>query len=299
MKSILAFALVAAATNLGNAPAAAQSSLPASPPFSKEISLTFTGVVTNDVTKSIGIRQPDNSLVPYTGPVPEFPYKKGDPVAISFNAVVPTKAFYDVGYQGQVANDGIYRISIGSQFTVGGGGFSSFGIGTISGPEVSGPIFAASRSGATVRMTIVYDSNSDSYSLEYPNGNWTMNSFNGPSYSYDPVTGAVAGVAAACPGGTISGCNIDNAGGFDFNGTATTGSASIPLYAPSTPNQPPSGFVNGLFNLLFSGSWNLPTFGSSGSSSGGATQVPEPGMMLLFGAGVAALVRRRRKVKAR
>jgi PEP-CTERM motif len=297
IKRILALALTVAAPNLAAAPAAAQSFLPASPPFSKEISLTFTGVVTNDVTKAIGIRQPDNSLVPYTGPVPEFPYKKGDPVSISFNAVVPTKAFYDGGYQGQVANDGIYRISIGTQFTVGGGGFSSFGIGAISGPEVSGPIFADGRSPATVRMTIVYDSNSDSYSLEYPNGNWSMRSFNGPSYSYDPVTGAVAGVAAACPGGTTIGCR-DGGGGFNLTGTATSGSASIPLYAPSTPNQPPSGFINGLFDLLFSGSWNLPTFGSGGSSSGGATQVPEPGMMLLFGGGVAALVRRRRKVKA-
>jgi PEP-CTERM motif len=265
-------------------------------PVSRTIPVIFSGVVTNDVTNEIKIRQPDGSFAPFAGPVPDYPYKVGDEVKISFNAVVPTQAFYAPGgpYRGQVAADGLYRINVGGQTGSGSGFFPGpGGVGAITSPNVSGPITPNANTLATsVRMTIVYDSNADSYSLEFPNGSWSMFNLNGPSYTYDQTSGALAATSVACPGGVTFGCNENNPGGFAFNGTETTAVArNIPIFTPVTPT--PTSFIAGLFNLNFGGKWNLPTFGS-----GGATQVPEPGMMLLFAGGVGALVARRRKKAA-
>jgi PEP-CTERM motif len=265
-------------------------------PISRTIPVVFSGVVTNDVTNEIKIRQPDGSFAPYTGPVPDYPYKVGDPVNISFNAIVPTQAFYAAGgpYQGQLAADGLYRINVGGQLGF-GSGFTPGpgGVGAITNPDISGPIAPnANTLPTSVRMTIVYDSNADSYSLEFPNGSWSLFNANGPSYTYDQATGALAGTNVACPGGVTFGCNENNPGGFTIIGTETTAVArNVPIFTPVTPT--PTSTIAGLFNLAFGGKWNLPTFGS-----GGATQVPEPGMMLLFAGGVGALAARRRAKKA-
>jgi PEP-CTERM motif len=299
MRIIIALALTVTAVNL---PAPAMAQTP--PPISRTIPLTFTGVVTNDVTHSIMIRQPNGASVPFTGPVPDYPYKVGDPVTISFNATVPTQAYYAPGgpYRGQLAADGLYRINVGGQ-SVPGSGFTpaAGGVGAISNPDVSGPISPnANNRPTSVRMTIVYDANADSYSLEFPNGSWSVYDVTGPSYSYDPATGALAGGAIACPGGTGSGCNENNPGGFVLTGDGTSASARVPIFTPANPT--PNSFIAGLFDLIFSGSWNLPTFGGSGGtssgSSGGGTQIPEPSMMFLFGGGALALLGRRRKPKA-
>jgi polyisoprenoid-binding protein YceI len=66
-------------------------------PISKTISLTYTGTVTNAAADTIMVRQPDGTMAHYTGPLPNLPYANGDQVTISFNATVPTKAFYDSG----------------------------------------------------------------------------------------------------------------------------------------------------------------------------------------------------------
>jgi PEP-CTERM motif len=284
------FVAACAALMIAAAPALAQS-----PPVSRTIPLSFTGVVTNDVTNAIKIRQPDGSFAPYAGPVPDYPYKVGDRVTISFNATVPTQAFYARGgpYQGQLSADGIYRINIGGQ--PGGGGFTPGpgGVGAISSPDITGPIYANANAGSVgtgVNMTIVYDANADSYSLEFPNGRWSAFDLGAPSYTYDPATGRLSGGAVACPGGITSGCNDITPGGFALTGTENSATGSnIPVYTASAP---PESYIAGLFNLVFGGSWNLPTYGS------GATSVPEPGTMLLFGGGVAALIRRRRTRKA-
>jgi hypothetical protein len=256
-----------------------------SAPISRTIPVTFSGVVSSTAADTILVRQPDGSFSTFTGPLPTLAYAKGDPVTISFNATVPTRAFYDSGtYRGQIAADGIYRISLVSPFYSGGGGPG--GIGNTTAADVSGPINPASNFGqpTNTRMTIVYDYNTDSYSIE-GGGNFASGAYAGPGYLYDAATDSYV----ACSGGFAcagAGTNPDPVlstlrGGAD-GATVSTGNFTISSTNPS------SGLGTGVFNWLFSGSWNLPQFS-------GVTQVPEPGMLLLFGGASAFVVRRRRK----
>ncbi len=252
----------------------------------REIPVTFTGVVANDVTDSIMIRQPDGSSVPYTGPVPDYPYKKGDTVSISFNTILPTQEYYaDPGYAGQVAADGIYRINV---FGPGNTGTDFFGVAPDF--DVSGPMTPTSNAGQDLAingMTIVYDSNADSYSMDFASGGWLASLMDAPGFLYDPALGTLSTSRSTCLGGSPSSCILFGDGGFTLTGGATSAAAAIPLYTSGA-----GSYVSGLYNLAFSGSWSLPTFG--GGSTGG-TQVPEPGMALLFGIGAWAVVARQRK----
>ena len=286
---------------MGLALAASAPALAQGAPVSRIVPVTFTGTVTNDVTNEIRIRQPDGSYARFTGPVPDYPYKKGDAVTLSFNATLPTKAFYEPGgpYRGQIAADGLYRIDLASPPYNGGGGPG--GVGNATGIDVSGPITPASNSGQPVntRMSIIYDANADSYSIDFKGnfapqsgsvpGGFTAAAFAGPGYTYDGRTGALT---------SCSGFNCAPAGDesflFSINSRGEENSLITPnigIYGTTPGEGFASGRATGLFNLIFGGSWNLPTW------NGGATQVPEPGMMFLFGGGAVALMARRRKRK--
>lgn len=252
-------------------------------PTSQTIALTFSGVVANSVTNSIRIRQPDGTYVPYTGPVPEFPYRQDEPVTISFSAKVPTKAFYDTVYQGQKAADGIYRIRVNTPASPGG----AAGIGSATAADVSGPIGYSPNYGEFpyTGMTVVYDYNNDSYFVEGEGGFLAGNLF-GPGYVFDATTGNLV----SCQGMTCAPSQ------YDFNSFLLRDNPSgAGLVASNVGIYDPVSGSNraGLWDLLISGSWNLPQYG--GGSSGGSTQIPEPSMVLLFGAGAAVLVRRRRR----
>lgn len=249
---------------------------------SRTIPVTFTGYVANNVTDEIRIRMPDGSYAPFSGAVPDYPYRQGDPVTISFNAIVPTAAAYQAGgaLQNAAAADGIYRISVRNPFYSGGGGPFGIGNSTIANP--SGPIDRVDTFGqpTNTRMTIVYDAIADSYSIDFSNGQFASGSYSGPSYVFDSATQTLT----SCTG---SAC--DN-GGFAISGNANQLSTSNIGITGTTPgNGPQSGPGAGLFSLLFSGSWNLASY-----DAGGPIDVPEPSTMLLFGGGAAFLVRRRR-----
>lgn len=250
-------------------------------PTSKTITLTYTGVVTANGTDSIRIRQADGSYVPYTGPVPDLPYMKGDQVTISFNATVPTKAFYDSGtYQGQVAADGIYRFRLTTLPT---GSGSTLGY---AGPsDVSGPISYSPNYGEPpyTGMSVVYDYNTDTYSID-GGGNYFATNLWGPGYAFDP-----AGNIVACQTSTCAPAQYDY-NSFSLRGSAdgsTISANNIGIYDPVSGSN-----RQGLWDLVFSGSWNLPSYG-------GTTQVPEPGMLALFGAAAMVPVLRRRKLALR
>jgi hypothetical protein len=265
--------------SLATAPALAQTA-----PISRTLNLTFTGVVSNTATNTIRIRQPDGSYVPYTGPVPEFPYAQDAPVTVSFNAVVPTKAFYDTTYQGQLAADGIYRFKV----TTGSGfGQPSTALGTATPADVSGPITYSPNYGDPryTGMTVVYDYNADSYSIE-GGGGFGAGELWGAGFVFDAATGQLTGCQ------TFQCAPLQ----YDYNsyflGSDSTGTQlmirNAAIYNPVNGDS-----RAGLWDMVFAGSWNLPQFGG-----GGVVQVPEPGMLGLFGGATLALAcarRRRRK----
>jgi hypothetical protein len=269
---------------------AAYAQISAVAPGVNRVRLTFTGVVTNDVTDTIMIRQPlTGGLVPYTGPKPDYPYKKGDALTITFVADVPNKNYTGpLGqYDGQTAAGGIYKFDL-VPFS---SGVSGFGV-VFPTPVVAGPITAsANASGPSIRgLSILYDANADSYSLDIASSGWQAGSYRTPLYEYDQATNSLSG-RSGCVEVTQTDCGLNS---FRFSGDATsasygstTANPGIPIVIPGTDTA--MGFLSG---LLFSGSWNLPIRGS-----GGSTDVPEPGMAILFASGVAAMMRRRRRAK--
>ncbi len=250
-------------------PAAAQA------PHLRTLRVQFNGVITNDVADTISIRQPDGTLTPYEGPVPTYAYKKGDPVTISFSTIVPTSAYYDANTVPRAA-DGIYR------FALAGPNGNGNEIAVARNFDISGPL-APSTDFGVGGITIVYDANADTYSLEFPRGNYAASYFSGPSYKYDGTTGALVSSPFNCFGGSCT-------DGATLTGNATGGTIRNQVGDASFPS------IAGFFSLLFSGSWSLPTY-ESGSSGGGPTQVPEPGSMLLFAGGAAWLVRRAKRAR--
>lgn len=255
-------------------------------PISRTVPVIYTGTVTSSASDTIMVRQPDGTLARYTGPLPDFPYKVGYQVTISFDATLPTRAFYDSGvYQGQIAADGIYRIGISSPYY--NGGLTPGGVGSGSIPEVSGPIGGALNAGqpTNLNMTIVYDYNADTYSIVAA-GDFSSGAYAGPGYKFDAASGSYVGCAGGAACTTYAGADPILFGlRQNADGSIATGNVGI------MSTDPGSGTGTGFFSLLFSGSWNLPSFGGGG----GATPVPEPGMLGLFAGAVAVVFRRRRK----
>ncbi len=134
-------------------------------------------------------------------------------------------------------------------------------------------------------LTIVYNSNTDNYSIEFPNNRWTAGPFDGPGFTYNSATGSVGTSPTTCI--RSQGCTDLGDAGIGLSGNAnqiSTGNIRIYDLANATLGQ---------FNIDFSGSWDLPIFGTGGT--GDPTDVPAQGSMLLFAGGVAVLMRRKRK----
>jgi hypothetical protein len=262
-------------------------------PGVNRVRLSFTGVVTNDVTDTIMIRQsPNGPLVPYTGPKPDYPYKKGDALTISFTSDVPNKSYTGPGgpYNGQTAVGGIYKFDLRPSF---GGGATGFG--SVDAVQVAaGPIRGSTNASGPFMggLSLIYDANADSYSLDIAQNGWAVGNYQAPFYQYDQTTNSLSS-RSGCVEVSQLDCTL---GSVSFTGDSASarygrsdiGGAGIPIVIPNRDTT--IGFLS---DLLFSGSWNLPIRGS-----GGSTDVPEPGMFVLFAGGVAAMMRRRRRAKA-
>jgi hypothetical protein len=255
-------------------------------PLSRTVPVTFSGVISSTAADTLLVRQPDGSFASFQGELPALSYAKGDPVTISFNATLPTRAFYDSAvYRGQIAADGIYKISLANPYYTGA---TIGGIGNSTIAEVSGPISPALNSGqpTNTRMTIVYDYNADSYSIE-GGGNFVSGAYTSPGYLYDATTRTYvacgSGVSCSPSGATDPILSSFSSGQANVASTIRSGNFAVASTDPS------SGAGTGLFSWIFEGSWNLPQY------QGGPTQVPEPGMVTLFGAACLFLACSRRR----
>ena len=257
---------------------------------SRVVTIRFDGTVTQSAQDTLTIRRQDGSLVEYSGDLPSYPLKVGDDFSFTAEAVLPTRAFYDTTYAGPVAEDGIYRLRLTSPDA----GTSPV-TGYIESFSVSSPLQPTLNLGQLpdASLSVVYDYGTDSYSLD-GGENFFSGSYGAPGYIYDadsatylPCSGPQACRATAADDPVIFGLQGEGGG----TQLSTSG-----IRVNST--DPSSGMGTGFFDLIFSGGWNLPTYPAQSSS--GATPVPAPGMLVLFGAGAAGLAwRRRRAVRSR
>ena len=257
------------------------------------VPITFTGTVAASVGDTVRIKQADGTYAAYTGPLPTFPYQDGQQVAISFNATVPSAAWYAANPAASAmmqSADGQYRITL-YPGTSGLGGLGIPGIGTADTVQVSGAIDATGNprigGGSMLAMTLMYNATNDTYSVA--NGSsFVAGYFAGPGFVYDGTTGElIACSGAACdPAGT--GADL-----FGLTGNtqgAQVSAFNIPILDSLT------GALDGLYTLTFSGTWS---FGGLASGGGSITAVPEPGMLAMFAGATLVPVWRRRQARAR
>ncbi|MDE1467577.1 PEP-CTERM sorting domain-containing protein [Aurantiacibacter sp. D1-12] len=254
-------------------------------PLSQQITITYDATVIQNAEDNLRVRLADGTLTDYTGPLPDYPLQVGDSFTFTATAQVPTQEFYDNFYAGPIAEDGIYEFAV-----------SSLDPGTdpvtgyIESFSVSTPLQPTLNFGqpTVARVGLVYDYNTDTYYID-PDSSFNSGAYGGPGYIYD----AASGTYVPCSGAT--GCTPSAAydpvifGLNGLQGTGSVGALNIPVYS----TDPFSAEGQGFFDLLFSGSWSLPTYSASSG-----TPVPAPGMLVLFGLGAFGAFRLRKGQQA-
>ena len=231
------------------------------------VQIQFVGTITGSAADTLMVRQADGTLKPWTGPLPDFPYVKGDQISVAFSAQ-PGNAVQSA--------DGLYRYTIIGPSQTGGATGSNY---ALAGPvDVSGPIAADALYQAASGLTLVFDANANTYSIEMPNGGYSIAEFGVPTLSYNQSAGSFSTIS-----GGGSGCEdyLNGATGcYRLTGNMTSGAFNNIKVVDSADSS-----NRGLFSILFSGDW----FVNGTKQGGGSTQVPEPGQLSLFALALAVL----------
>jgi hypothetical protein len=276
----------------------------ASPAQAELIDVTFEGVVSKSPENVVLIVDEFGAGRPWTGPVPDYPYKNGDTVKLSFQVEADTS-------QPPQSADGTYRWTI-----VGEGQDSAYplvdntdGFATIVGQVgVTGPIEQAGDFGepfnGTAGMTLVHNPATGGYALELaedgfsdgvlnqPSGQYSIGRFNTPGYIFDPVGSELSLVDSNFRFGFPCG---QQANVLEEGCSAIIGDFGlVDFYSPSIWDA--NGNYWGTFDLSFDGNWFVNGQQTSGSDP---IVVPEPGAAGLFGLGLLGLgaAARRRRTK--
>ncbi len=249
------------------------------------IRVEFSGTVTSSITDEITVRDSSGNLVPYSGPVPDYPFETGDAITIGFDAVVPTGETIAAGLVPPSA-DGIYSFQIGprpdqlDQFP------QNASYINLSGSE---GITGSGNFSTDGGLSIVYDANNDTYQLN-PTGAgvggdlFGVGFFDAPVLVYDQNADMLS-TALFSDLLPLSQSTIAWSGTGDDAGR-------IPLPILNYANGQFTGFSGNSTgsNLRFTGGWNIPLFGR-----GEPVQVPEPPIAILFGIAAAGFWARRRR----
>ena len=245
---------------------------------SRPYTFTFDGVVTATpdqgavqfLTNGVGVPSPWTS--PALG---AYPVTTGDPLQIVFSGLLP-----DFGNPAFQLVDGAFRArAIGPGNAGGNGGALGFLVQNIAVGSLGG-IGGAGQPPSVGGFDLLFNPTSNIFSLDFgADGGFGAGNFNLPAYALSPN-----GTTANATGRTIDPVTRENSVGL--TGTANSLSFSGAPIFQQTANGPSAVGRQG--GLTVAGTFSIPTVG-------GATNVPEPGTVLLFGGGVAALVARRRK----
>lgn len=159
-----------------------------------QVPVSFTGTVTTGSDGTVMLRQSDGTTIPFTGTLPSSAYQAGSTVSISFNAYMPNKAYYDTTPFPK-PTDGIYRVALVTQGSA--GCCSSTNVGTTSNPVISVNGQALGGSGAvqSIKMTLVYDYNTDAYSID-TGTTFGTSAYVGSGYRFDSATGELVSCLA-------------------------------------------------------------------------------------------------------
>jgi len=250
----------------------------------KTVPVSFTGTVIYDPVQPIRIEIPaaltTSGLpvtVPYIGPAPSGQLQTGDQVNFSFNVTVPTSDFLSsASYAGPVASDGVYRLTVVGPVPKDAGGvlalpgtYAQYGQGSVSGPYIEPG--AGAESPAIAGMAVVYDAEQGTYSLKFP-----ADDPSGAVPAPKDLPGFQIGNDAPEPAGPVATVVATLAPVLGLADPAPTpvDPQRQPVAQPQRPADEPTIPVER------------------------PIQVPEPGMLLLFGAAAAALFLRRDRIAA-
>lgn len=249
------------------------------PAMAQTASLTFTGTVSYVTGDTIDVRNPDGSTTSFdAADLPAYRFPAGSELAVTYSFDLGASAFSDSACGGRV------------QLTATGGGAcdvlarvqTPFGQASYGGAGGDSPNFIRG-------LFVDYDAATGEVSAALPNSGYSVGYLGVNPYFYDSGTGTLSGPtgetcvdAFNCPQGT----------GI---GTLTNMEFAIPIAGDFGDVRPgyDVGYNAGVAGFLRLVGGFLSNGG--GTSGGGATPVPEPGMLLLFGAGAGAVFARRRK----